>query len=120
MAFDLELDGLARQLAMNCVVDTYSDNQLCLIFLPELEVMLKPDVEAQIKQAIEHKLGVSLKLEFRRSASLDCETPHEADVRKQEQHRQQVIQSIKLDPMVMQLKTVFGAELIENSVVKIK
>ncbi|MBT3725089.1 MAG: hypothetical protein HOG41_17075, partial [Gammaproteobacteria bacterium] len=43
----------------------------------------------------------------------------EADVRKQEQHRQQVIQSIKLDPIAVQLKTVFGAELIEDSVVKV-
>ena len=104
---------------MNSVVKSYADNRLHLVFLPELEVMLKPDIESQIKQAIEHKLGVSLNLEFGSTASLDCETPHQADVRKQEQHRQQVIQSIKQDPVVMQLKTVFGAELIEESVKKV-
>ena len=119
MAFELELDGLAKQLAMNCIVASYTDNQLNLVFLPELEVMLKPDIESQIKQSIERKLGVSLKLDFKSAASLGCETPHEADVRKQEQHRQQVIQSIKEDPVVMQLNTIFGAELIEDSVVKI-
>ena len=119
MALELELDGLAKQLAMNCIVASYTDNQLSLVFLPELEVMLKPDIESQIKQSIERKLGVSLKLEFKSTTSLGCETPQEADVRKQEQHRQQVIQSIKEDPVVRQLNTVFGAELNEDSVVKI-
>ncbi len=119
MAFELELDGLAKQLVMNCIVDSYAENQLKLIFLPELEVMLKPDIESQIKQSLERKLGVSLKLEFKSTTALGCETPHEADERKREQHRQQVIQSIKEDPVVIKLNTVFGAELIEDSVVKI-
>lgn len=118
LAFELKLDGLARQLAMNSVVSNYTDNKLHLIFLPELELMLKPDVESQIKQAIEDKLGVSLKLEFSSQATLGCETPHQAYIRKQEQHRQQAIQTIKQDPVVQQLKTVFGAELIEDSVQK--
>lgn len=119
LAFELKLDGLARQLAMNCVVNSYLDNRLHLVFLPELELMLKPDIESQIKQALEDKLGVSLKLEFSSQATLDCETPQQADIRKQEQHRQQVIQSIRQDPVVQQLKTVFGAELIEDSVQKL-
>ena len=119
LAFELELDGIARQFAMNCVVKSFADNRLQLIYLPELEIMLKPDIEAQIKQAIEHKLGVSLNLEFASTTSLDCETPQQADVRKQEQHRQLTIQSIQQDPVVMQLKTVFGAELVEDSVKKI-
>ncbi len=80
--------------------------------------MLKPDIESQIKQAIQHKLEVSLNIEFNSIASLDCETPHEADVRKQEQHRQTVIQSIKQDPVVVELNKYFGAELIEDSVQK--
>ncbi len=118
MAFDLDLEGLARQLAMNCVVKSYSENNLRLVFLPELEVILKPDIELQIKQAIESKLGVSLNIDFSSQQLLGCETPQQADVRKQEQHRQQVIQSIRQDSTVVELNKFFGAELIEDSVRK--
>ncbi len=116
MAFDLKLDGMARQLAMNCIVKSYSNNHLHLVFLPELEVILKPEIELQIKQAIESKLGLSLNIDFSSQSMLDCETPQQADIRKQEQHRQQMIQSIKQDSLVVELNKYFGAELVENSV----
>lgn len=80
--------------------------------------MLKADIEEQIKQAIERLFGVSLRLEFVSSATLDVETPHQAEIRKLEQERQSVIRAIHQDPVVQQLKSVFGAELIEQSVKK--
>lgn len=117
-AFDLDLDALARQIALNSVVQSYQHDHLKLALLPELEVMLKAGMERQIKQAIEHKLEVSLTLEFNSMPSLDVETPHQALVRKLELERQDVIRQIHLDPVVQQLKSVFGAELIEHSVKK--
>ena len=118
IAFELELEGMARQIAINSIVLSYQQGRLQLAFLPELEVILKPEMEQQIKRAIEHKLELSLSLEFIRSSTLDYETPQEAGVRKQEEGRQQLIQRIHHDPQVQQLKTVFAAELIEDSVIK--
>lgn len=117
-AFELDLGALARQFALNSIVKSYQDHELKLAFLPELEVMLNADIEKQIKQAVETKLGVSLKLELVSLPTLDVETPQEAGVRKLEQERQTVIQQIHQDPVVIQLKSVFGAELIEPSVKK--
>ena len=118
LAFELELNAVPRQIVLNCIVESYTDKHLILAFLPELEVMLKPDLERQIKQAIEHKLGVSLNLELKSSATLAVETPHQAEVRKQEEERQSMIRSIRQDALVQQLKTVFSAELVEDSVQK--
>lgn len=117
-AFDLDLDAVARQVALNSVVQSYQHDHLKLAILPELEVMLKPGMERQIKQAIEHKFEVSLTLEFNSLPSLDVETPHQTQLRKLEQERLNVIQQIYQDPVVQQLKSVFGAELIEKSVKK--
>jgi len=103
---------------LNSIVESYADQRLQLAFLAELEVMLKPDLERQIKQAIEHKLGVSLSLELHSVPSLAVETPHQASLRKLEQQRQSMIRAIHEDPVVEQLKSVFGAELVENSVKK--
>ena len=92
LAYALELDSVARQVVLNSIVDSYADHRLQLAFLAELEVMLKPDLERQIKQAIEHKLGVSLSLELHSVPSLEVETPHQASLRKLEQQRQSMIQ----------------------------
>lgn len=118
LAFELELDALARQLALNAVVLSYRDDQLKLAFLPELDVMLNRDLEQQIKKAIEVKLGVSLNIEFKSQPRLEVETPQQASERKQEQARLRVIQDIQQDPVVQQLNTLFGAELIQHSVKK--
>ncbi len=118
LAFELDLDALARQLVLNSTVQSSQNNELKLAFLPELEVLLKPQVEQQIKTALESKLGVSLKIEFISQPLLDGETPQAFKQRKQEQERQDVIRQIKVDPVVVKLKTLFGAELIEPSVSK--
>ena len=117
-AFELDLQALARQIVLNCVVLEYTGSTLKLGYHSDWEVMLKPDVQQQIKQAIEQQLGVSLTLDFERSERLEIETPHQADLRKQEFERQTAIQQIHLDPVVQQIKTTFGAELIESSVKK--
>ena len=117
-AFELDLKALARQIVLNCVVSEYTDSELKLSYHSDWEVMLKPDVRQQIKQAIEQQLGVSLTLEFESSERLEMETPHQADLRKQEFERQTAIQQIHQDPVVQQIKTTFGAELIESSVKK--
>jgi hypothetical protein len=118
IAFDLKLDGIARQFAINSIVKSWADNRLHLAFKPELEVMLKPELEAQIKQAIGQQLGVSLTLELSTQAVLDVETPYEASLRKLEQERQQVMRAIEQDELVQQLKESFGVELVEASVKK--
>ena len=120
LAHALQLDALAKQVAINSVVQSWQDNQLKLAYLPELEVMIKPEIKQQIKQAITASVGVSLTLEFISVPALDTETPHQAKLRLQEQERQAAIQSIRQDPVVQQLHSVFGAELIEQSVQKVK
>lgn len=118
MAFELELDAISRQIVLNSIVSRYQADKLELAILTEMEVILKPEVREQIKQALERKLGVSLSLEFISQSALNVETPQQADNRKQELARQAAIEQIREDPMVKQLNTLFSAELVESSVKK--
>ena len=120
IAFDLKLDGIARQFVINSIVKSWAGNRLYLAFKPELEVMLKPELEAQIKHAIEQQLGVSLTLELSSQMALDVETPYQASLRKLEQERQQVIRAVEQDELVQQLKASLGVELVEASVKKLQ
>ena len=120
LAHDLELDALAGQVVINSVVQSWNDDHLKLAHLPELELMIKPEIIAQIKRAVESRLGLELKLEFVSQQKLEAETPQQARLREQEEERQSAIAAIKQDPVVQKLNSLFGATLIENSVKKVK
>ncbi len=119
-AHELDLDALAGQVVINCIVQSWQDNHLQLAYLPELELMIKPGIKDQIKQAIESKLGLELKLDFISVPRLDAETPQQARIRLQQEEHQSAIAVIKQDPVVLKLNSLFGARLIENSVKKVK
>lgn len=120
IAHQLELDAMAGQLVINCIVHSWQDNELQLAYLPELEVIIKPEIKQQIKQALQTRLGVSLSVEFISVPVLNAETPQQARIRMQQEELQSAIESIRQQPMVQKLHAVFGAELIEQSVKKVK
>jgi hypothetical protein len=107
------------QVAINTVVAEWRGNRLRLAHLPEYEVMIKPETGQQIRQALQSALGVELTLEFVAQPTLDAETPYQAHLRHEAEARQQAISAIRQDPTVQQLRAVFGAELIENTVKKL-
>ncbi len=107
---------MARQVALNCILVEQDDDRLVLALLPEMELLLKPEIRDAIRQAIEAKLGVSLALDIRTQPELPCETPAQAEARRAAERRRAVIAEIREDPVVKQLQQAFGAELIVDSV----
>ena len=74
---------------------------------------------AEIRQDLERRLGVSLRLEFRALSELGTSTPVEARDRRLEDERSAVIAAIRDDKIVRKLGRALAAELDESSVVKI-
>lgn len=111
----LQLDSMARQVALNCIVESHEDDRLMLALLPEMDVLIKPVIRDNIRKAIEAELGVSLQLEFTTRNSLPCETPAQAEARRAEQKRREVLEDIRRDSVVRELQQYFGAELDETS-----
>lgn len=81
---------------------------------------VNPANQHEICQAIAAKLGLSLTLELQMQDQLDVETPSETRLRKQSEHRQAAVESIRQQPVVKKLQHIFGAELIESSVRRIE
>jgi hypothetical protein len=119
LAFDLGLESIARQVALNSVVVSWQDDRLVLAHLPELELMVKPDIVDQIERAIAHRLEVSLTLELRSEPALEVETPQQARQRELAAERAAAIEAIRLDPVVRKLNSAFGAQLDESSVTRL-
>jgi hypothetical protein len=93
---------------------------LKLALLPEIQDLVNPLIESEIRRALEEKLGVSLQLELSARDSLTGETPLQAKLRRLEQERLAAIDAIREDRVVLKLQQAFSAELDESSVVKIE
>jgi hypothetical protein len=116
LSYDLGLQGFAQAIATNSVVGNYEQNHLQLFLTSDFMKFVNPENQDEICQAIASKLGLSLILDLQVQDRLDAETPSETRLRKQHEHRQVAIDSIRQEQTVKKLQREFGAELIESSV----
>ncbi len=119
LVYNLGLTGLAQEIVANSVVDRYRDGTLKLRLLPEIHELVNDLNTAEIRQALEQKLGVSLQLDLVATASVE-QTPLQAKIQRQQQERLVAIDAIKDEKLVKKLQHAFAAELDEASVVKIE
>ena len=119
LAYDLGLKGLAQEIAANSVVDLYRDGRLKLRLLPEIHELANDVNTAEIRRALEQKLGVSLQLDLAVAEAMGGQTPLQARIKRQQQERLVAIDALKDEKLVKKLQHAFAAELDEASVVKI-
>ena len=119
LAYDLGLTGLAQEIVANSVVDSYREGRLKLRLLPEIQELANDMNTAEIRRALEQKLGVSLQLDLV-AAAVGGQTPLQARIQRQQQERLVAIDAIRDEKLVKKLQHAFAAELDEASVVKIE
>jgi len=118
-AYDLGLQGLAQEIAVNSTLDRVDEHNFRLSLNSEIFKLANSQIEDEIRQAIASKLGVSLKLELLAQDQLSVETPQLFLQRRLREQRLAVIDEIKQDSTVRKLGSAFGAELVESSVRKV-
>jgi len=120
MAYELGLTGLAQEIVANSRLLSHAGERIQLQLSTELLEFVNDVTRTEILQALEHKLGVSLRLELTATAELVGETPLQAKLRRQQQERLAAIAAIREEAMVKKLQHAFAAELDETTVVKIE
>ncbi len=106
----LALNGLARELALNCALRQASAGQVRLALAPEHAQLLRP--------AIQSKLESALHAVFRGAPAIVVEldapnedTPAVVRKRSEEKRRAKAVQAIQSDAFVQDLCKTFGAEV---------
>jgi DNA polymerase-3 subunit gamma/tau len=118
LAYDLGLSGIAQQLVANSELVFYAENRLQLQLPRELHDLVNDLTQAEILQALQQKLGVSLRLEMKSAERMAGQTPLQAKLLREQQERCAAITAIREDSLVRKLQQVFEVELDESSVVK--
>ena len=120
MAYDLGLNGLAQEIVANSQLQSYQDGNLTLALPAELVELATDQIKAEIRQALERKLEVSLRLELVVSDSATDLTPLQAKEQRLEEERLSAIDAIRQEKTVRKLQQAFNAELNEASVIRIE
>jgi len=120
LAYDLGLSGIAQELVANSELVDFAENRLQLQLARELHDLVNDRTQAEILQALQQKLGVSLRLEMKAAGQMAGQTPLQAKLLRDEQERLAAIAAIREDRLVRKLQQAFEVELDESSVVKIQ
>ncbi|MEM7562323.1 MAG: DNA polymerase III subunit gamma/tau [Pseudomonadota bacterium] len=120
LAYSLELIGLSQQIVANSLVRSYCEEQIELELSSDLFELVNEKIIAEIEQAVNESLGVSLKLRMIASDVDLVGTPVEIKKQRLEQERQAAIELIRDEKVVRKLQQALAVELDESSVEKIE
>jgi DNA polymerase-3 subunit gamma/tau len=115
----LDVSGLARQLANNCVLIGRQGNLVRLGLDPRNNMMRVPNAVDKLAQALSKYLGETVRVEFEAPIA-GAETPAQAEKRAVAEEFDHARQSLESDPAVRALRETFGATLLPDSVRPLK
>jgi len=111
----LNLRGMVKQLAVNCILREKSSSEVMLTLSKENEQLLNPALLKKLEEALCTCLQQKLKLSIELGAQ-QIESPARTTARNDAERQQSAEESIDQDPMVLALKENFNAEVVPNSV----
>ncbi len=115
----LDLQGMARQLAGHCVLLGRQGSVVRLALDPRTKVIRTPSLEDKLAHALSKYFGEPVRLEFE-TAAPDVVTPAAAVERSSLEEIESARRALEADPGVQGLRERFGATLLPDSVRPLK
>jgi DNA polymerase-3 subunit gamma/tau len=115
LAGQLDLGGVAGQLAMHCDWGGHSEGQVRLLLDPSHEHLCRETVVKRLEDALAEHFGAELQLRIELVAP-QRETPAERVEQEQQERQRQAVESMERDPNVAAMREKFGAELVTSSI----
>lgn len=110
-----QLDGMDKQLAMNCACERLTDEKIELALAPALKHLFIPGRQQNIQSSVQSVTNKNTVIEITVEPS-DKETPAECLQRLGFEHIQKTKSAIENDPGVKSLMNEFGATINEQSI----
>jgi len=113
----LNLQGMARELAKHSVLASFADNKMVLNLAPQHKHLQgnKSALE-KLQAALGEYFAQPIKLVVDVAASASVATPAAVEQQEKQTRQQQAEEAIKQDAFVREAQAVLGAKIIENSI----
>ncbi len=112
----LDLSGLVRELAMQCVPKAQGAEHLQLVLPPAARHLRSEKTEARLEQALRSRYGSGFKLSIVVADPNGLASPAERHSHETRERVEQARRSIADDPNVAALRSAFGAEVEPGTV----
>jgi len=112
----LDIKGVARELALNCALQDLSEHAAVLAVDPTHARLLSETRRQQIEQALGGHFARPFSLKILQEGEFRGETPARRQAREREARKQQAVQSIETDENVKALQDAFGATVNYDSI----
>ena len=110
----LDLKGMAQQLAVNSVMTGREENVIKLSLSQQHATLRSAAMEQRLQEALQNYFGEPVKLAF--TIGEVQETPAHLQQRAADQRQQAAVEAINNDPNVQRIREAFNAEVITESI----
>jgi DNA polymerase-3 subunit gamma/tau len=111
----LLLEGMAAQLAQNCVIQNWDGKTLSLKVDASCASMLGTKAQERLQQALNDYHGAPVKLQLMADGSTQ-DTPAQRQAHVQAERQKQAETDIANDPLVLAMQETFAAEVVPGSI----
>ncbi len=113
----LNLSGMARELAKNSVLAEFANNRLVLSLPPQHKQFLTNKVaQEKLQTALTKYFARPVRLEVVLGSSSEVATPAAVERQDKQNRQQQAEDAIRQDAFVREAQAILGAQLIEGSI----
>ncbi len=112
----LNLSGMALQLAINCVLHRFVDPQLQLNLAAQNKATNTKNAFESLQLALSNYFQHPIKLRVEVGTQESLATPAAVEKQHQQTRQQHAAMSIKQDPFVQDAQRLLGATILENSI----
>ena len=113
----LNLQGMARELAKHSVLASFSDGLLVLSLAPQHKHLQSNKIaHDKLQTALSEYFAQPVRLSVELNASSAVATPAAVEQQEKQTRQQQAVEAIKQDAFVREAQAVLGAQIVENAI----
>ena len=109
----LNVQGMAKELARNCALESFSEGRLTLILSPQFKhlQMNKDKLQTALSEYFSQPVRLTVTV-----GSAAAATPAAVEQQEKQTRQQLAVDAITQDPFVRELQAQLGAQIVENSI----
>lgn len=113
----LNVQGMARELAKNCVMESFVDGKICLSLEPQhKQFMSNKMAQDKLQAALSDYFSQTVRLQLSVGEVGETATPAVVERQEKQTRQQAATDAISQDPFVREVQTQLDAQIIENSI----
>jgi DNA polymerase-3 subunit gamma/tau len=117
LLLQLNLQGMAKELAKNCVLASFEDGRMVLNLAPQFKHMQSNKMaQDKLQSVLSEYFAKPLKLVVELGATKDVATPAAVEQQVKQSRQQQAEEAIRQDVFVREAQAKLGAQLIEGAI----